>query len=116
VPGSKGMLLKAIFRIGSNDPNFVDPIFCRGWGDCLTKCRAKAIKLKSKRISCQDLIQKKGECGDVSTDMWVQLHPHHHFGTDGLRGYLDFFLLTSTDLSVNMAKTTNGSLNLVIFR
>jgi MinD superfamily P-loop ATPase len=44
---AKACHLKAIFRIDSNDPNFVDPTFCRGCGDCITKCRANAITLKT---------------------------------------------------------------------
>jgi MinD superfamily P-loop ATPase len=44
---AKACHLKAIFRIDFDDPNFVDPKFCCGCGDCLTKCRAKAIKLKT---------------------------------------------------------------------
>ena len=48
---AKACPVKAIFRIDNNDPNFVEPNFCHGCGDCITKCVGKAIKLKSNWFS-----------------------------------------------------------------
>ena len=44
---AKACPVKAIFRIDNNDPNFVEPNFCHGCGDCITKCVGNAKKLKS---------------------------------------------------------------------
>ena len=43
---AKACPLKAIFRISAEEPNFVNPTFCRGCGDCIARCGAKAVVLK----------------------------------------------------------------------
>jgi len=43
----RGCSIRAIFRISVEDPTVVDPKLCRGCGDCIAKCPAKAIILKN---------------------------------------------------------------------
>lgn len=37
----------AIFRIDDEEPSIVDPKFCHGCGDCITKCPSNAVILKN---------------------------------------------------------------------
>jgi len=38
--------IKAIIRIGYEDPNVVDPNLCHGCGDCVSACPDQAIILR----------------------------------------------------------------------
>ncbi|MGE5187885.1 MAG: 4Fe-4S dicluster domain-containing protein [Betaproteobacteria bacterium] len=38
--------IKAIIRIGAEDPNVVDPNLCHGCGDCVSVCSGQAVILR----------------------------------------------------------------------